>query len=225
VVAAFWAALVFLIVLFATIKLLKMPVGLKYDPLLLPLVLFIPLGLVMACVHEFGHALWGTLVGGTVTSIQVAYLEIYPVIQLTSHFVVGSVGIEGISGFEYGLFLVGGSITTNIVAWLLVLILHRIHLGINAQRLLQILGLFGLLDLPFYVLFPQIGLRHWIVIGGNQPEPLLGARLMGIPDSVFYIVVGLTTLGLSVLYLKRFFKKLQRLLSRATSGAKERVSS
>jgi hypothetical protein len=221
VVAAFWAALVFLIVLFATIKLLKIPVGFKYDPFLLPLVLFIPLGLVMACVHEFGHALWGTLLGGMVTSIQVAYLELYPVIRLTPHFVVGFVGIEGISGFEYGLFLVGGSITTNIVAWLLALILHQTHFGTNTQRLLQILGLFGLLDLPFYVVFPQIGLRHWIVIGGNQPEPLLGARLMGIPDSIFYIVGGLTTLGLSVLYLKPFLKKFQGLLLSIRSGAIE----
>ena len=211
-VAAFLAALVFLIVFFTTVKLLKIQISFKYGQLLSLLLFFIPLSFVMACIHEFGHAVWGILVGGTATSIQVAYLKLYQVIQLTPHFAVGSVSIEGISGFEYDLSLVGGSITTNIVAWLLPLTLHRVPLSINTQHLLQILGLFGLLDLPFYVFFPKIGLRHWIVIGGNQPEPLLGARLMGIPDPVFYIAVGFITSVLSVLYLKPFLKKFQRLL-------------
>lgn len=207
----------FIIVLYVTIKLLKIPIGSidrsKYDQLFLPLALFFSLGFVMAFIHELSHALWGTLVGGRVTYIQVAYLIIYPVLRITSNFVVGFVGIEGIEGFNRGVFLLGGSLSTNFVAWLLALIVLKTQIGSKTQLGLKILGLYGLLDLPFYVLFPQIGLQHWIFLGGRQPEPLIGARLIGIPDPAFYVFVASTTLGLSYLYLKPLINKLQELQS------------
>jgi hypothetical protein len=78
----------------------------------------------------------------------------------------------------------------------------------RTQVALKILGFFGMLDLPFYVIFPQIGLQHWIFLGGGEPEPLLGARKMGIPDPIFYLIVVLTTLGLIFLYFENIRVKV-----------------
>jgi hypothetical protein len=139
--------------------------------------------------------------------MQMAYFEVYPRFALTSQFVLGSVEVEGLTGFNYGLFLIGGSITTNIISWLLAIVLLRLKLGFKMYLSLRLLGLFGILDLPFYVLFPQIGLQHWIFLGGYHPEPLIGARMIGIPDSAFFAIVVSTTLSLSYIYYKPTWKK------------------
>jgi hypothetical protein len=171
--------------------------------LLLPLALLIPLGLVMDLVHELGHAIWAVALGGRLTYMKIAYLEIYPKLALTPDFALGYVKVEGLATeVAHGLFLLGGSVTSNTVAWLLALILLRMRLGSAVRVVLRVLGFFGLLDLPFYVLLPQIGLRHWFFLGGEMPEPLMGARSIGIPGPAFYMMVLLSTLGLVILYLK-----------------------
>jgi len=207
--AAFWIIISFLAVIL--IERLKLRVGFKYETLLLPLFLFVPLGLVMDFVHEFGHALWGTAVGGRLTYMQIAYFQIYPQLAITPQFQLGLVEVTGLTTeFASGLMSLGGSLTTNIVSWLLALILLKASLGYKTKVALKILGLFGVLDLPFYVLFPQIGFRHWIFLGGCQPEPLIGARKMGIPDPAFYIMVVVTTLGLVFLYFRPFWEKTEK---------------
>jgi hypothetical protein len=204
--AVFWIIISILAVII--LEVLKSRVGLKYGTLLLPLVLFIPLGLLMDFVHEFGHVIWGTVVGGRLTSMKVAYFEIYPQLAITSKFQLGLVTFTGLpTEFAYGAMQLGGSLTTNLVSWFLALILLRTSLRFETQVALRTLGLIGFLDLPFYVLFPQIGLRHWIFLGGCQPEPLVGARKMGIPDPMFYLMVILTTLGLVFIYFKPLWEK------------------
>jgi len=169
----------------------------------------------MDLTHELGHVLWGSFAGGHLAYLQITYFQIYPNFALTPIFVLGCVEVMGLTtGFAEGLLLLGGSVTTNIVAWLLGLFLLRVHTGNRKQAILKTLGFFGILDLPLYVLLPQIGLQHWILLGGNTPEPLLGARQVGIPDPAFYAIVVLATLGLLLLYLPRFrtflFKQLKR---------------
>ena len=200
----FWIVTIFLaLIITEKVVLPKLGAGFDFKKLVLPLVLFVPLGLVMDFAHEFGHALWGTAVGGTLNYMQITYLVVYPRLAVTPLFRLGYVEVTGLSTtFRHGLFLLGGSLTTNIVSWLLALILLKRHFGHKTQVSLKILGFFGLLDLPFYVVFPQISLRHWIFLGGNWPEPLIGAREMGIPDPLFYTVVTLSTLGLILLYYK-----------------------
>lgn len=205
----FWIAGFFLaLMIIEKIILPELRAGFETKPLLLPLVLFIPLGLIMDFVHESGHALWGTALGGTLNYMQIAYFQIYPRLAIAPQFILGKVVVTGLNtDFAHGLFLLGGSLTTNIVSWLLALIMLKINLRCEARLTLKILGLFGLLDLPFYVILPQIGLQHWIFLGGDRPEPLLGARNMGIPDIAFYIIIVLTTLGLAFLYFKPLFEK------------------
>ena len=194
------------------IALRKLQKGLNYRAFLLPLILFIPLGLVMDFVHECGHVIWGVAVGGRFTYMKVTFFEIYPRFAMTSEFVLGSVYVEGLAGFKDGLFLLGGPLTTNIIAWLLGVILLKAKLGHRTQVALKILGFFGILDLLFYVVLPQIGLQHWIFVGGSRPEPLIGAREMDIPDPIFYLIVILTTFGLSLLYSKPLKVKITNIV-------------
>ena len=218
--AAFWITISFFaFIILERIVFPKLRVGFRYREFLLPLVLFIPLGLVMDFVHEFGHALWGIALGGRFTYMKIAYFEIYPRLAMTSQFCLGQVVVRGLTEFEYGLFLLGGSLTTNVVSWLLALILLKTKLGHKTQVALKILGLFGFLDLPFYVFLPQIGLRHWIFLGGDRPEPLLGARNMGIPDPVFYIIIVLSTLSLIFLYFKTSWEEAWKRIKTLSASA------
>ncbi len=182
----------------------------SWKPVLKGVLLVITCGFVMALVHEVGHALWGTLAGGRITFIQVFFLELYPRLAFTREFTLGLVRVEGLTGTSFGTFLVGGSITSNIVSWLLGVMLSRYRHRGSWSVVLQVLGVYGLLDLPLYVVLPQLGLRHWIVIGGDQPEPLIGARMMGIPDPIFYVLVILTSLGLTYLYVPQVQKYVKR---------------
>ena len=203
---AFWVIVSLVTLVFLDrVAFLSLGISVSRKSLLLLIVLFIPLGLVMDFVHESGHAIWGTAMGGRLTYMKIAYFEIYPRLAVTPHFQLGLANIDGLTygSFAYGLMFLGGSITTNLVSWALALILLKTNLGHKTQVTLKVLGFFGILDLPFYVVFPQIGLGHWIFLGGESgPEPLLGARMMGIPDPAFYLMVALSTIGLILLYSK-----------------------
>lgn len=162
----------------------------------------------MALVHELGHALFGTVAGGTLSYLQVAWFIIYPKLSFADQFLLGLTQVSGLSTpFQRGLLLIGGSFTTNIAAWFIGGIILKGQFGQMIRRSLKLLGWFGVLDLPFYVIFPQIGLRHWILLGGTRPEPLIGARELGLSDGFFYVAVFLTTIGLVLLYTETFEKR------------------
>jgi hypothetical protein len=103
--------------------------------------------------------------------------------------------------------LLGGLMMTSFAAWIIANIVRTVRLSSRRQLVLKMVGLWGILDLPFYVIFPQLGLRHWIVLGGHEPEPLIGARMMGIPDPVFYLAIVLSTIGLNILYFRSLCEK------------------
>jgi len=140
-------------------------------------------------VHELGHALFGTVAGGTLSYLQVTWFVIYPKLGFADQFLLGLTEVSGLStSFQRGLLLVGGSFTTNVAAWLIIGLILKEGFEFRTRISLKILGWFGVLDLPFYVIFPQIGLRHWILLGSTKPEPLIGARELGLPDGFFLLV-------------------------------------
>jgi hypothetical protein len=222
----FWIVIsVFGLIFLERIVFPKLGISIKYKTLLLPLALLIPLGLFMDVIHEFSHAVWGTAVGGTLAYMKIAYFEIFPQPAMTPQFVLGYVEVHGLStDSQYGLFLLGGSLTTNIVSWVLAVTQLRLKLGQKTRVVLKILGLFGLLDLPLYVLLPQIGMQHWLFLGGDIPEPLIGARKIGIPDILFYIIVALATLDLIFLYFKPLRQKVREKIARVSLGVMIRKS-
>jgi len=215
----FWVIIAFFVLFLIGKISVKLEITIDSRKLLLPLVLFVPLGLLMDVIHELGHSFWGTLVGGRLTHIQMAYFIIYPSLAVTPEFRLGAAGVEGLTygSFVYGLMLLGGSMTTNIASWIIATILPKMSLSNSVQVALKVLGLFGVLDLPFYIAFPQMGLCHWIFLGGCGAEPLNGTRMMGIPDFAFYLAVVISMFGLIFLYFRpareRLWKGLRRLLT------------
>jgi hypothetical protein len=176
----------------------------KYSKIIFSVLIFASSGLIMDLIHEIGHAITGTIVGGTLAYMQVAFFQVYPRLAFISHFRLGYCVVYGIStNFEYGFFLIGGSLTTHIAAWIIAFVLINHPLEEKTHIFLKTIGLFGVLDLPFYVIFPQMGLRHWIIIGGETPEPLIGAQKMGFPEPIFYIIATLLTTALIYFYLYR----------------------
>lgn len=210
---AFWVTISLIALI--TLKIVVPKLGITGDlhRFLLPLALFLPLGLVMDFIHECGHGMWGTAIGGRLTYMKITYLQIYPRLAITPQFQLGAARVDGLTygSFAYGLMLLGGAMTTNVAAWLIALVLLKTSLDNKTQVALKVLGLFGILDLPFYVVFPQMGLGHWIFFGGGcGPEPLTGARMMDIPDLAFYFMVLLSTVGLVFLYFKPLCQKVSK---------------
>jgi hypothetical protein len=71
----FWIAAFFVaILIIETLIQPKLRKRFNYRKLVLPLALFILLGIVMDFIHEFGHAFWGIVVGGTLDYMQVTWL-------------------------------------------------------------------------------------------------------------------------------------------------------
>jgi len=187
------------------------------DPkrVLMFLVLFVSMGFIMDLVHEFSHWIFGMAVGGKLIYMKITWFEIYPKPALASTFDLGLVNVAGLtSDFSHGIMSLGGSLTTNIIAWIVGLFLMSVKFGHKTRISLKFLGLLGILDLPMYVVLPQIGLKHWIFIGGSEPEPLWGARKVGLPDPLFYILVGATTLGLAFLYFRPILTRVAKVLAR-----------
>lgn len=206
----FWVAISIIASLVLTRVIMKWEIPVTYRTLILPFVLLIPFGLVMCFIHELGHGLWGTLAGGRLLYIHIAYVIIYPFgVRFSPHFQLGTAAVDGLTygSFGYGLMLLGGSMTTSIAAWIVAGVLQKARLSSRSQVALKVFGLWGILDLPFYVVFPQMGLGHWIFFGGRGPEPLIGARMMGMPDLAFYVAVVISTVGLVVLYFKSLCEK------------------
>lgn len=203
---AFWIIFCFLVlILVEKFLFLRSDSLLNNTNFVLTVALLPPLALLMGFIHEVGHAAWGTAIGGTLSYMQVAYFVVYPKLVIASQFQLGSVIVTGLStSTQHGLFLLAGSLTTNIVAWLIGLLINTRKFSHRTELSLKIVGYFGLFDLPFYTIFPIFGLRHWIVLGANQPEPLIGARELGIADPIFYTVVFVITLVLILLYSKSF---------------------
>ena len=211
----FWSIICFIVLLFVERILFSSSDNLLNNKkFVLTLALLSPLGLLIGLIHEVGHAFWGIALGGTLSYMQIAYFRIYPQLAVVSQFKLGSTIVTGLSTpVQTGLFLLAGSLTANIAAWLIGLLINTRKLGYQTELSFRILGYFGLLDLPFYIIFPLLGLRHWILLGETQPEPLIGARKLGIPDPFFFILVTIVTLVLMLLYSRsirtRFIKSMK----------------
>jgi hypothetical protein len=202
--AAFWAITFFIILLLAERFVFKRPDSLLNNKrFVFSAVLLMPMGLLMGLIHELGHFFAGTALGGTLSYIQVGFFELFPKLAIAAQFRLGSVNVTGFSTpAQKGLFLLAGSSTASIAALVVGVFLYTKEIGGRTMLSLKILGVFGLLDMPFYVAFSSLGLRHWILLGENQPEPLIGAKQLGIPDPIFYFAVTIFTFVSILLYSK-----------------------
>ena len=202
---AFWSIIIFIVFLLAERFALKRSNSLLSNKRFVhSAALLMPMGLLIGLIHELGHALAGTALGGTIAYLQVGFVELYPKLTIASQFKLGSVIVTGLpSPTQQGLLLLAGSLSSTIAALTIGVLLYTRKMDYRSTYYLKIIGILGLLDLPFYVTFSSMGLRHWILFGETQPEPLIGARQIGIPDPIFYLAVAAITFVLILLNSKK----------------------
>ena len=202
---AFWSIIIFIVFLLAERFALKRSNSLLSNRrFVYSAALLMPMGLLIGLIHELGHVLAGTALGGTIAYLQVGFVELYPKLTIASQFKLGSVIVTGLpSPTQQGLLLLAGSLSSTIAALTIGVLLYTRKMDYRSTYYLKIIGILGLLDLPFYATFSSMGLRHWILFGETQPEPLIGARQIGIPDPIFYLAVAAITFALILLYSKK----------------------
>lgn len=163
------------------------------------LVLLILVSILALFMHEFGHGWTATLLGGEFLSVYV-----YPGIQVWPEFGVPFSGEwEGYAGLMYynygphwesggwqtGLVSLMGSGTNLMFSFIALLALWAFQPRGLMKWILAAEGLMYM-DIFLYTFATLAGGRHLIFVGGEQPEPLLGAMEMGIPRDAFLAAVG-----------------------------------
>ena len=157
---------------------------------LILLVLLISLsGLVL---HEAGHGLTALAFGEQIISLHMfPGFQLYPVLKWEGwNLNLASIGFTlPDSDWQNGLILLMGAGTTALVGILALVLLALQRVQGAFRRLLLFSALLLPLDMIAYTVFPALGLRHWIFIGGLYAEPLLGAQLLGFTPTTFYLVL------------------------------------
>lgn len=149
------------------------------------------IGFVMgASIHESGHAIVALSYGRHIEELRIGpCLQIYPKLKLvTINRDFGEVQHDPPqSRLEEGLREIAGSGSTAIVAFLGMILLRRLHLTRRKSFTACVVNIVLAWDIISYSIFPRIGLRHWIFVGGADTEPLRGVILLGIPEFAYYV--------------------------------------
>ena len=145
-----------------------------------------------AALHEAGHVIAGIAYGATIQQIRVGpALIVYPTVALgTANLDMGEVKQSAPkSRKEAGAWDLAGSGLTATVAIVILAVLR----AVAKSTLFRISALAASLilawDIVSYSIFPLLGWRHWIVLGGTDPEPLLGADLLGVARWMYYFAL------------------------------------
>jgi len=174
-----------------------------------------------ASVHECGHAITAALCGQKVHQVTATGIQVYPRLKLLPWQVTNSSKAVYDSPpvlWQDGLSLFMGSGLTTLVGYLVlggILIFHPRRWGwaVAGTTVLVFTG-----DMIAYAIFPQLGLRHGILIGGGSAEPVEGASLMGVPPWVFNILL---TIHILLVYglLLRYALHLRRTAKTPPGGS------
>jgi len=82
----FWVTVSYIVLFLAVNMLTRLRASILFRNLLLPIAFFFPFGLLMDIIHELGHCVWGTIIGGRLKYLQIAYFILYPSLRVTSEF-------------------------------------------------------------------------------------------------------------------------------------------
>lgn len=155
-------------------------------------------GILSFFVHEVGHGLTTVALGGKFHALYVwPGIEIWPNPgqRLTTRR-MSNIGLARLDfpekwredGWQEGLIGIMGSGSNLIAAALALLALRMLR---PTGWLFYLLAAESLmfLDILLYTFLPLIGLRHFFFVGGFHPEPLVSARMIGIPAWMFMLGV------------------------------------
>jgi hypothetical protein len=134
--------------------------------------------------HELGHALGAVLVGGSVQEVGVAPgVVLYPELRRVPWTgLLGWVRTAGVTTDPArGVVRLSGCAATLLLALVAAGLLSGWRPTSRWIRHALVAGTLLCLDGLTYTFLPLLGLRHWIVLGGHEPEPLVGLDLLGWP--------------------------------------------
>lgn len=172
---------------------------------LLLLVALTPVFLAAQCaIHEAGHYAVALTQGAHVHFAQVGFWRVYPQPTVRMEDFDLLLGFAGI--WNLWPMMMAGSIATLLVALIIALGLPRLS-NTGLRWAATALALVCLADLPFYVFLPPLGIRHWILYGGRDSEPLMAASLAGIPRGVFEISVAVVVVMLLGVYARALSRR------------------
>lgn len=165
------------------------------------------------CIHESGHVLTGLVLGGHLDKVWIfPGIQLYPNLRFlpmdSFPGVLGGCGISGLDGARSELVNLMGSGSTMIVAYLM--LLPILPSATWATYVGMISSYIFALDIVLYSTLPLIGARHWIIIGGNEAEPLLAAAALGIPIWLYFTFLTLHVVVFHVLWLSRWRNRENR---------------
>lgn len=171
---------------------------------LLLLAALTPVLLAAQCaIHEAAHYAVVLTQGGHVRFAQFGYWRVYPQPTVRMEDFDLLLGFGGI--WNLWPMMMAGSTATLVVALIIALVLPRLS-NTGLRWAATALGLVCLADLPFYVFLPQLGIRHWILYGGTDSEPLMAASLAGIPHGAFKVSVAVVVAMVLGLYARALSK-------------------
>jgi hypothetical protein len=145
-------------------------------------------------VHELGHGLTTLALGGEFHA-----LYAWPGVQVWPHpgrrltqLQMSNIGLVHLDfpteweddGWQEGLIGLMGSGSNLIAAALALATLWAFRPRGGLFYLLAAESLM-FLDILLYTFLPLVGLRHFFIVGGAYPEPLVSARMLGIPGWAF----------------------------------------
>ncbi len=154
-----------------------------------------------AVIHEYGHVITILACGGEVQEVGIwPGVIVYPKLDWWwgGEDWDGRIAWYGAKlpeePWKAGLCDLMGSGATTIVGYLVLLTVLIFRPNKWKWAALAMMVVVYSSDLPMYAIFPRLGLRAVAFIGGPEPEPLIGALAMGMPEWVFYVLVVLDVL-------------------------------
>jgi hypothetical protein len=171
-------------------------------------------GILSFFVHELGHGLTTVALGGKFHALYIwpgVQVWPHPGRRLTQHR-MSNIGLAHLDfpadweeeGWQEGLVGLAGSGSNLVAAGLALAALWAFR---PRGWLFYLLAAESLLflDILLYTFLPLVGLRHFFIVGGASPEPLLSALMLGIPAWAFMLAV----LLISALLAAGFVKTIQ----------------
>jgi len=140
--------------------------------------------LVCKIVHESGHALTASVLGGRIETVRMSFPRRFGFFSVSYS--------EPPGDWRKGLTILMGTGATTIVAYLLVLLALGWRLPVWLRMGTLLAASICAYDMFLYATLPLLGLRRGLLFGGRHAEPVEGAELMGIPTGLFLIALSVS---------------------------------
>lgn len=159
--------------------------------------------------HEGGHMLSAYIFDKEVVSVSVMPgYEIYPEFkEIEWKKEIANIKFDPFlksEEKEQGITMLAGALLTTVIGYLAFLVLvTKKPRGFSGFIIFALS--FMTLDFVLYTLLPKIGLRHFIFIGGNEAEPIVGAQMLNV-DEIYIIILAIISMFSTLILVYLRFK-------------------